>query len=480
MSEVSTSLARHGARATLLLAAASCLVAGCTPLSFGLAHPTAAAKPAAKPAVSAPALTAAHLARFRVQIRSTSDWTTVQIPGAIKVAAQKLGVVDAGTNLKTLDDGWNLNSKTSGGTRSVDTDVVAQRTSDGVLPLRIQKGYNGVTTVTITNTTTTAKTVGTWTDSTHSSTDPSNTTTTPLTGTAVFGTTELALPKAEGRKLVLAFYYPWWSSYTESTLADKPANPCSVYSPAAVDSMTTQARSNGIDGFIVSWAGDTQNGYAFDLALTSAGKTHGYAVPYLEALQAPDAATLTTWLRQALTRSSNTAFLKSGGKPVVFVFGMSHYPAATWQSAITAVGGNVRLVGDTTDPAYKAVAWGVHRYSVTSSPDELTGWSKDTALHERAPSALDSSISPRLVAGTVSPGYDDSRLRGNANPVVPRAAGTRYSATWDAALAGQPDWVLVTSWNEWYEGTSVEPGTTNGDLALRQTSTLSTQWKNAS
>jgi glycoprotein endo-alpha-1,2-mannosidase len=462
MSQVAASSARRRTRITVVLVAASCLAA------------------ASIPKATAASPTGAHLARLHVEIRSTSDWTTVQIPGAIKVVGQKLGAVDSGTTVTTLDDGWSLRAKSSGGTRAVDTDVVVERLSDAVLPLRILKGYGGGTSVTITNTTLTpATTVGSWIDNTHSSSDAYNTMTVALDGTSVFGTHELVLPKADSRKLVLAFYYPWWTAYSVSTLADTPSNPRSVYSPAGVDSMTSQARANGIDGFVVSWAGDLSNGYSFDLALASAKKTNGYVAPYLEALQATNWVVLTLWLKQALTRSSNSAFLKAQGKPVVFVFGMSSFPATIWRAAIEAVGGNVLLVGDTTDPAYAPVAWGVHRYSVTSSPDQLTAWSKDTAIAERAPAALDSSVRPRLVAGTVSPGFDDSRLRGNTNPVVPRAGGTRYSATWDAALAGQPDWVLVTSWNEWYEDTSVEPGTTNGDTSLHQTAARSTEWKNA-
>jgi hypothetical protein len=49
------------------------------------------------------------------------------------------------------------------------------------------------------------------------------------------------------------------------------------------------------------------------------------------------------------------------------------------------------------------------------------------------------------------------------------ANGERYQLTWDAALANDPDWVLVTSWNEWYEGTVVQPSVRAGDLALLQT-----------
>ncbi|MGH2792879.1 MAG: glycoside hydrolase family 99-like domain-containing protein, partial [Actinomycetota bacterium] len=119
---------------------------------------------------------------------------------------------------------------------------------------------------------------------------------------------------------------------------------------------------------------------------------------------------------------------------------------------------------------YGAVQWGVHQYNpnfMTSA--ELAQWNRDTMLDARLLATGDAT-GPHLTVATVSPGYNDRRLRGNANPIVERgSAGERYLASWDAAVAGDPDWILVTSWNEWYEGTHIEPSVLYGDLALRQT-----------
>ena len=40
---------------------------------------------------------------------------------------------------------------------------------------------------------------------------------------------------------------------------------------------------------------------------------------------------------------------------------------------------------------------------------------------------------------------------------LPRNAGTTYEATWQAAIASGTDWVLITTFNEWWEGTAIEP-----------------------
>jgi hypothetical protein len=55
-----------------------------------------------------------------------------------------------------------------------------------------------------------------------------------------------------------------------------------------------------------------------------------------------------------------------------------------------------------------------------------------------------------------------------------RARGTngeRYADTWRAAVGSDPEWVLITSWNEWYESTHIAPGVNSGGRALEQTAT---------
>jgi hypothetical protein len=48
----------------------------------------------------------------------------------------------------------------------------------------------------------------------------------------------------------------------------------------------------------------------------------------------------------------------------------------------------------------------------------------------------------------------------------------------EAALATDPQWaVLVTSWNEWPEGTQIEPSTTYGDFYLQLTAEFARRLK---
>jgi hypothetical protein len=77
----------------------------------------------------------------------------------------------------------------------------------------------------------------------------------------------------------------------------------------------------------------------------------------------------------------------------------------------------------------------------------------------------------RLIPNAM-PGYDDSPLRGRARPALPRSDGSFYRASWDMAAeffdSRQP-FLLITSFNEWHEGTEIEPSTEHGERYLNLT-----------
>jgi glycoprotein endo-alpha-1,2-mannosidase len=61
-----------------------------------------------------------------------------------------------------------------------------------------------------------------------------------------------------------------------------------------------------------------------------------------------------------------------------------------------------------------------------------------------------------LCAPSVVPGYDASLATGDAN-VKSRELGATYDSMWNAALKAGADLVTITSYNEWGEGTQIEP-----------------------
>jgi glycoprotein endo-alpha-1,2-mannosidase len=77
----------------------------------------------------------------------------------------------------------------------------------------------------------------------------------------------------------------------------------------------------------------------------------------------------------------------------------------------------------------------------------------------------------RIAAITIIPGYDDHKLgRKEPRPITDRHNGETYRILWQEAIAAHPDWILITTWNEWHEGSEIEPSVENGDRALKTTS----------
>src|SRR6202035_1346808 len=76
----------------------------------------------------------------------------------------------------------------------------------------------------------------------------------------------------------------------------------------------------------------------------------------------------------------------------------------------------------------------------------------------------------KIWAAGIIPGYDDTRVAGRIGTyIVPRDSGTTYGTSWTAAIASKPDWITITSFNEWFEGAMIEPSVTYGTLYLNLT-----------
>ena len=66
-----------------------------------------------------------------------------------------------------------------------------------------------------------------------------------------------------------------------------------------------------------------------------------------------------------------------------------------------------------------------------------------------------------LCAPSVGPGYHAYAANGDPR-VKPRRNGATYDSMWRAALAARADRVTITSYNEWGEGTQIEPAGRRG------------------
>ncbi|MEV6173863.1 ThuA domain-containing protein [Streptomyces sp. NPDC051954] len=152
------------------------------------------------------------------------------------------------------------------------------------------------------------------------------------------------------------------------------------------------------------------------------------------------------------TYGSHPAFYRSadhGGKSAFYVF--QSLDITDW-APLDQVTGSSIVLAQTTDTTKIAHFSGLYTYDGIAGAT-APGW-KQAGDYARANNLI---WSP-----SVAPGYlDDRAVPGNTTPTVDRANGAAYDRQWnnalDPAIGGSPTWVSVTSFNEWHEGSSIEP-----------------------
>ena len=286
---------------------------------------------------------------------------------------------------------------------------------------------------------------------------------------------------------VLAFYYPWYlhSTWTDDPLLkDRPPSRYSTDQEPEVVAEFAQARRAGLDGLVMSWNGVNR---PMRLAVAAAHQTGMLASTLIESDAARegghkrnpiDPNIMSAWIAEIVDRyGSDSAYLKSGGRPVIFVYAADLIKPATWREImrnIRASGRDPLIMAEATDAAWLDGLDGAFLYAtVNMSADDLAQFNLTQSLRVRTYHLLpppSSSGSRRMWAATVTPGYDDRLIPTRLAPLFrDRAGGAFYDAQWRAAIAARPDWVLVTSWNEWYENTHIETSELYGDTYVRLT-----------
>jgi hypothetical protein len=306
---------------------------------------------------------------------------------------------------------------------------------------------------------------------------------------------------------VLAFHYPWygtpggpsgrWRHWNHARLAlpgprvlgfhdprrqvapgrldlgaaDYPAGgPYDSRDPALVAAQLDAARAAGLDGFVVSWWGrESEEARAFGTLLAAARPTGLRLAPYYEAGELwPRGGTgVAADLEAFLDRHGrDPGLLRVGDAPVVFVYGTHRIRLPVWDYVVrrlAAGGRRLFLVGDAARPGWLERVDALHVYT----PIPVLAAGRDLAADYRARAAAARARGIPFFAA-VAPGFDDRPIRQPAT-VVPRRDGATYDATWRAALAADPAWVLVASWNEWHEASEIEPSVEHGRRYLEAT-----------
>jgi glycoprotein endo-alpha-1,2-mannosidase len=252
------------------------------------------------------------------------------------------------------------------------------------------------------------------------------------------------------------FYYPWFGSprvdgeyiHWQQHGNRPPARVASSFYPArgayssadgrVVRSQMREIAAMGVDTVIVSWWGrGSLEDRRLRLVVAAAHAQRLRVAAHLEPYGG----------RTVVSTGDDIAYLRALGLTDFYVWASVSHPDEEWRETLGALRPDIRVFANTNFPAKAAAGGfsGVYTYDVL---------------------LYDGGFFPRmcaqarklhlLCAPSVGPGYDarrataDRRLRG-------RRGGATYDAMWTGALRAGADVVTITSYNEWHEGTQIEP-----------------------
>ena len=284
-------------------------------------------------------------------------------------------------------------------------------------------------------------------------------------------------------RLVLAFYYTWFdeATWTYDRLSDLPAEPYVSRDRGVMGRHIDQARNAGIDAFVVAWYGpdgatnQTEPNLA---ALLDEAAARGFKIAALFETDSPFLGSVgasTTALQHLLNVHANhPAYLRVDGRPVVFFWRPTLYGVQTWADIRAQVDPNrsALWISEGVDTSYLSVFDGHHLYSNTWNPPADLG-----ATNQKFAARVGAD---RIWVATVMPGYNDVKIRPGSGFAKDREGGAYYERAWQAAIDSNPRWIVINSFNEWPEGSYIEPSAAFGDQFLGLTAAWSARFKNNS
>lgn len=291
-----------------------------------------------------------------------------------------------------------------------------------------------------------------------------------------------------GDRLVMAFYYSWFdeNTWTYDRLSDLPSEQYVSRDRGLMGRHIDQAKAAGIDAFLLAWygpSGGTNQTEPNLAAMLDEAAARGFKVGILFETDGPffsGVGDVTAALQHAQnTHFNHPAYLKVDGRPVVYFWRPTIYGVDTWRNirAQADPGYSNIWISEGVNTSYLDVFDGHHLYSNTwNPPADLHNVNRRYAGEVAA--ARDRLGSYKFWVATVMPGYDDVKIRAGAGGFAQdRQGGAYYTRSWDAAIDSNPNWIVINSFNEWPEGSYIEPSVAHGDHYMSLTGQYSGQFK---
>jgi hypothetical protein len=266
---------------------------------------------------------------------------------------------------------------------------------------------------------------------------------------------------------VLAYYYMWFNSASWShAKADQPdLGPYTSTDPAIIRQQVTWAKQSGVDAFIVSWKSSPSLNLALQELVAEAHRQNLKLVLIYEGLDVNRNPIAIETVENDLVWFENTY----GSDPAFDLYGK---PAAIWSGSWRFSDADISIVRNLVDAPNKILLLGSEKsasayqaratlfdgdayYWSSGDPLSTPGYaSRLNALGQAVHTAGGLWLAPAAV------GFD-ARLNGGTS-VVDRRDGSTLTADWSVAQATGPDGIAVISWNEYTEGSYVEPSVNYG------------------
>ena len=304
---------------------------------------------------------------------------------------------------------------------------------------------------------------------------------------------------ADDDLIVGAHYYPWYSGRTHWNEGRTDTPTRGDYDSRdlrTINQHIDEATGHGIDFFNISWWGpgswedntlkdailraDLIDDTSFTIFYETLGRlihTSGDVKVNLD--NAANRATLVDDFKYlAEEYFDHPSYLRIDGKPVVVIYltrtftgdvagAISHL-----RSELLSVGHDLFIVADEVywqDPLRPEVIAGIRNYDAVfaynmhySQPEVGDRFVERSLDHYRRWATATSKAGTDFIPG-VMPGFDARYIR-SPNPYVVERSAERFAqfTTGGLDLLGPHKILLVTSFNEWHEGTEIEPSVEHG------------------
>lgn len=309
-------------------------------------------------------------------------------------------------------------------------------------------------------------------------------------------------------KLVLAFYYLWYSTpdksgqwrhwdghCLEQGIADNIKNTPELGLYDSSDSFILKkhiewAEYAGIDAFIVSWWNDEFEKKALRALINElSGKNLKicFHIEYDGIKHCESLESIADYLFSIMQLVTNDHLLIIDGHPIFFIhiLTLSCVPSFFWKEIKNFMLNKYNIspifMADENNAENNILMDGTYQYNwfwngllVNNLEIFQKQWSKaDISSYKKTANFYDkikniysnyiktdinnSEKAGGISCATISPGFDDTKLYNGYGLTMERGDGRLITSQWEAVLQHQPDLVLINSWNEFHEGSDIEP-----------------------